>query len=252
MKAKVFCLFVTMLISGFSLTGQTAEPAVSQAVTSADPDIPLDELGLLLKPLTRDELKVEVEAWLKLLQGKATEIGTAEIAVKRRKAELAKAEDIKDALSEVEQAKKSLDKAASEGEEAAVKAEQKLREAEKEVEQATQEALQTVERTANDQSTSDIEAIAAQKSEEKKRKELAESDGEITPSEGGEEALPEDPNQQKLQQAVKKREQARTEVLDYLTELRAQQTVLIDRTNLAIDAYEAKGGVPEDIEMYRQ
>ena len=55
-----------------------------------------------------------------------------------------------------------------------------------------------------------------------------------------------------MQAAVEKRERARAELLDYLTELRAQQTALIDHLNLVIDAYEKKGGASEEIGQYRQ
>lgn len=132
MKRKCFWfLVITLLAAGFSVAGLAAGSDSPKAVTTSDPDVPLDELKLRLIPLTHDELKVEAEAWLKLLQSKATEISTAEIAVKYRKQELSKAEDVKAALSKAEEAKKALNQAATEGDKAAAEAEKVLKEAEK-------------------------------------------------------------------------------------------------------------------------
>ncbi|MEL7036919.1 MAG: hypothetical protein AAFO04_15040 [Cyanobacteria bacterium J06592_8] len=51
------------------------------AVTAKDPEIPVDELQLLLKPLTRSQLENEAEAWLLVLQEKVQEISDTEIAI---------------------------------------------------------------------------------------------------------------------------------------------------------------------------
>ena len=80
------------------------------ALTTADQEIPVDELELMLNPLTKDELLVEAIAWQVLLKEKATEIAKAEIAVKRQNQEIKKAEeiheqieDVRDQLGELEQ-----------------------------------------------------------------------------------------------------------------------------------------------------
>ncbi|MCP3870115.1 MAG: hypothetical protein GY703_18875 [Gammaproteobacteria bacterium] len=85
MGRKITWFFIVFMITaGFSAVNLAAGSGSPEAVTAADPDIRLDELSLRLTPLTREELKVEAEAWLKLLQAKATVISTAEIAVKYR------------------------------------------------------------------------------------------------------------------------------------------------------------------------
>ncbi len=43
------------------------------AATIADPQIPVDELALMLKPLTKKELLVEADAWQQMLKRKAEE-----------------------------------------------------------------------------------------------------------------------------------------------------------------------------------
>jgi small conductance mechanosensitive channel len=49
------------------------------ATTTADAQIPLDHLHVLLRPLTRDELDVELRGWLGLLRAKITEVGATEL-----------------------------------------------------------------------------------------------------------------------------------------------------------------------------
>jgi hypothetical protein len=60
-----------------------AEPSPVPAITIQDPGIPPDQLRWLLKPLTREDLVVEANAWRDLLKSKVGEIGAAEIALKR-------------------------------------------------------------------------------------------------------------------------------------------------------------------------
>ncbi|MEE4605494.1 MAG: hypothetical protein V2J65_29720, partial [Desulfobacteraceae bacterium] len=80
-----FCFFMLFVTS----TPLCAEEKAKQKpppepVTIADASIPVDELELLVKPLTTDELFVEADAWLGLLKAKVAEISQAEIAVKRK------------------------------------------------------------------------------------------------------------------------------------------------------------------------
>ncbi|MGB6849202.1 MAG: mechanosensitive ion channel domain-containing protein [Thermoanaerobaculia bacterium] len=53
------------------------------AVTVGDPRISQDELHILLRPLTLQELEVEANAWQSLVEAKSKEISRAEIAGKR-------------------------------------------------------------------------------------------------------------------------------------------------------------------------
>lgn len=59
-----------------------------EPVTTEDPAIPVAELELLLKPLTKSELLVEAEAWQGLVKAKAEEIARAEILVQRQNREI--------------------------------------------------------------------------------------------------------------------------------------------------------------------
>jgi len=61
--------------------------------TTADPEISLNELRLLVKPLTKPELESEAEVWQGLLKAKVKEISDAEIAIKRQNQEAKEALD---------------------------------------------------------------------------------------------------------------------------------------------------------------
>ncbi len=143
----VFALLAGAVSVSIAVAGEVAK--TPQAVTTVDPDIPVDELALLLKPLTKDELLVEANAWQALLKAKAEEIARAEIAVKRQNREIEAAEDIQDKAEEAKeqlQAVKEKAKAAKEsGEVAKV---QETEAAAKEAQKKMQELSATVEEAA--------------------------------------------------------------------------------------------------------
>ena len=69
-----------------------------QAVTASNPNIPKEELRLLLLPLTDKELEVEANAWMKVLQNKIYQTSQVELAIQRKRREesqhgLSKAEE---------------------------------------------------------------------------------------------------------------------------------------------------------------
>jgi small conductance mechanosensitive channel len=70
-----------------------------EAATIADPLIPLDELSLLVKPLTAPELETEADAWMQLLRAKTFETSQAELAVKHKNKAIDKAEHVQEALA---------------------------------------------------------------------------------------------------------------------------------------------------------
>lgn len=79
-----------------------ADPA--KAFTAKDPTIPIDELKLLLKPLTLGELQNEAEAWMLLVKEKGKEISNAEIAIKRQNLSIDKQKNASDNLAKAKQA----------------------------------------------------------------------------------------------------------------------------------------------------
>ena len=81
---------------------QPAEPDI-EAVTVADPEVPVDELQLMVKPLTVDELKVEAEAWMELLKEKTRQTTQAEIAIKQKNKRIDQAEQVQEAIEETQE-----------------------------------------------------------------------------------------------------------------------------------------------------
>ncbi|PZF78280.1 hypothetical protein DK847_00180 [Aestuariivirga litoralis] len=94
-----------------STVSGTESPAPEPApTTTADPGIALDDLEIMLEPLTRAEVAVEAKAWLALLRAKVSEISLAELAVHRKNreiAQLAKEKAAGDALAKAAQEAKS-------------------------------------------------------------------------------------------------------------------------------------------------
>ncbi len=234
--------------------------SADKAVTTSDPEIPKDDLGLKLKPLQRAELKVEADAWLGLLEAKVKEISTAEIAVKDKLREVSSAKALESALDTVDKAKS---KAAEPG---AADAEKKqLLEAEQAVKEAVAAAREAVERVTGNAETTSVTALAAklaaEKAAAKKARQEALGEQEVAEqpaaaaaadSEDEASATETDATREKIDAEVAKRNRDRDNLLAYLGDLRGEQTSLIDRTNLAIEAFELKGGKVEEVEEYRQ
>ncbi|HAJ93112.1 MAG TPA: hypothetical protein DCO71_10950, partial [Gammaproteobacteria bacterium] len=131
-----------------------------------------------------------------------------------------------------------------------------LREAEQAYEAALEEARYAVEKVKDNTETTRVTAIAAKMAEEKAAAKDDATPADEPESEAGAEGdAPEtgtEPTREKIDAAIVKRNADRSNLMAYLTELRGQQTGLIDRTNLAIEAFELKGGKVEEVEEYRQ
>jgi small conductance mechanosensitive channel len=150
--------FWALLFGLFSASIASEEEAqdAPEAVTTADAEIPVEELALLLKPLTKDELLVEADAWQALLKEKAGEISKAEISVQRQNREIEKAQEIQDkadaAQEHLEEVQEKAQAAKATGDMEQVKeTEAAAKEAREKVEEtgaAVEEAAQAAERTA--------------------------------------------------------------------------------------------------------
>jgi small conductance mechanosensitive channel len=238
-------------------------------VTTADPEIPLDELGLKLKPLKRAELKVEADGWLGVLEAKVKEISTAEIAVKDKLQEVASAEEIESALDQIEELKGQAAEPGAADPGAAEEAKKQLLKAEQALNDAMLAAKKAIAKAEGNAETRRVTALAAKLAAEKAATEKARQEalGEQAVAEEPNEAAAADPGnaasqtesqaetdgtREKIDAAVAQRNQDRDNLLAYLADLRGQQTNLIDRTNVAVDAFELKGGKVEEIEEYRQ
>jgi small conductance mechanosensitive channel len=61
----------------------------AEPTTTKDPQIALDDLELLLEPMTKEETETEAKGWFALLRAKEREITVAELDVRRKNREIA-------------------------------------------------------------------------------------------------------------------------------------------------------------------
>ncbi len=79
-------LVVLLLFSASWLSAAEASSKAdkkAEAVTIADPDIPVDELEIVLNPMTEDELFVEADGWLGLVKKASQDVSTEKLKVKK-------------------------------------------------------------------------------------------------------------------------------------------------------------------------
>jgi small conductance mechanosensitive channel len=77
-----FVLVASLLSVSSPATAQEAADSPPPATTTVDATIPVDHLQVMLRPLTKDELTIELEGWLGLLRAKITEVGGVELKLK--------------------------------------------------------------------------------------------------------------------------------------------------------------------------
>jgi len=260
-RFSAICIFFILSFFASGSLSEEAKPAYT-AATMSDPQIPIGDLELLLKPLTKSELVVETEAWLELLKSKAKEISTAEIEKRQKAREIEeKEEEIEEKLEKIEE---HVEAGAATSTESMEQLEKKI-EVVAEAEEVIEEKAETI-----DQAESEVQEIAAEsqtKLESKPEEELSSSEEDIKKKteevveaqEKAKEAVEEiAQSDMKLDEKVKKIGEAELEVqskvkehmLVTINKLREEQTGLIDRFNVVLTALEAKGGEIEEYEKY--
>ena len=97
-------LFQFIAVAGLSFALSVGAPSASRAedaapaakdaepTTTKDPQIALDDLELLLAPMTKEETETEARGWYSLLRAKEREITVAELDVRRKNREIAQLE----------------------------------------------------------------------------------------------------------------------------------------------------------------
>ncbi len=94
----IFSIFFSMLFlftaSGFAQTPAQTTAQANAAITTSDPDIPLDELEVVLTPMTSDELLIEADGWLALLKNTASKIAKVQLEIKQKNRLIEKKEEI--------------------------------------------------------------------------------------------------------------------------------------------------------------
>ena len=191
MLAGVICVFAACALPPRAQEANVEEAAVEKvqptssadptaAISTEDPTIPVDELRLLLKPLTLAELQNESEGWLELLKEKVKQISDAEIAIKRENRIIAKEKEAANALKEAQVALKdaeSAKSAASPGspeQEEATKKDEEAKERLKKAQSAIEEAKETKKELQKDESLKEVLETAKGTGELEKAKETLE------------------------------------------------------------------------------
>jgi len=81
-------------------SAEAAKPAEPKPQTTSDPAIDVDDLKLLLEPMSKAELEIEANGWFGLLRAKVKEISEAELAVRHKNRELAALKEVKKAAEQ--------------------------------------------------------------------------------------------------------------------------------------------------------
>jgi small conductance mechanosensitive channel len=259
----VCMLFIVWFVASGSF-GQEAERKYT-ATTVSDPQIPVGDLELLLKPLTKSELIAEAEAWLQLLKSKVSQISAAEIQMRQKSREIDQKEaETKKKIKEIETTQEQTSQAAGPSAESTNEPQQKVEfaaEAEKEIQEKveaidqtkseieeitakTQAELETKQEEERSSLEQDLqkkteEVVEAQKKVKDAVEEIAQADMELT-----EKVKKIGAAEVELQSKVKEH------LLVNITKLREEQTALIDRFNVVLSALKDKGGDVEEYEKY--
>ncbi|NEO62371.1 MAG: mechanosensitive ion channel [Moorea sp. SIO4G2] len=275
-QKKISILFGSLLIVGawwLPVQAQQSTNAPNQkAVTTEDPTIPIEELELLLKPLTKDELEGEAQGWMFLLKTKVKELSDAEIAVKRKNRELQQSKEAVDALEDakkaLEEAKDTKEKietepspsASVEANDAAVEAQEALKKAQESVEEAVKEekktqqdktlqgaidqAVESTEEDKNKAKTSDEEVAKVQEQIGTISNKVVTDEQQQKKTEQGL-----DKAQEKIEEAVEAKTEVKKQVLVNITKLRDERAGLSDRFEVVLEELELKGG---DVKLYQK
>lgn len=238
-----------------------AQESTYTAVTTADPDIPVDDLELLLKPLRKQELVAEAEAWLALLQEKVRQISLAEIKMREQSRGISVTkQEIKATIDQVQETQKTeagtstevaaTQTAANTGE----KIEEKIQQIEKKTEEMAKAATNVREIVAADANT------AGAKTARSSEKDLLAKTEEVEQAKAKLKEAADDASRGDLAAAekVKKIGEAQVELqtkvkeqlLAGINKMREEQTALLDRVQVAIEALRAKGGDVAEYEKY--
>ncbi len=257
-KYKTIKIFVLFLLVFNVMPAFSAEQGADAAVTVDNPNIPVEDLGLLLKPLRKEQLLIETEAWFSLLEEKVREIGLKEIEVKNVNRDITKAIDgAKDKIDQIKNGDKAADAAGNQStDELVVKEELNkniaaLKEKTEEIDQKTQEVSQAIaDKAANGEGkevrASEKEVIASAGEVEAAKAKLEETAESLEKAD----IKIEDKVQKVADAEVELHGKVKEHLLAQLNKLREEQTALVDRCSIVIQSLKGKGGEIDEYEKY--
>ncbi|TPH14062.1 mechanosensitive ion channel [Litorilituus lipolyticus] len=214
-KLQFAMIGLMLLLSPLTLIAKEENSEGYVASTTKDIRVPIDELELALLPLFKHEMEAEVQAWLTVLKNKATILSEAEILVSQKQHGVEVLTNLADSSSEVVEINESTDKKASDDVQ--------------EVEQEVQEDLAHLEELSQKLDNQNAEKAVA--SLEAKQNNLS--------------AL----SEQASIFAVKLQER-RKKLIASLTQLREEKNAVLERFNVVLSHWEAKGGDVKELKLY--
>ena len=236
------CLFIGLILTAahliFSPTSaqEDREADASQAVTTANPAVPVEELELRLKPLRQEELANEAEGWLALLEAKVFEISAAEIAVQRKNLEIDRIEDLEEIVDNGLSAREHVRQIAE-------------LESISEMDAAVARAVRSAIRHAQQSSSSrDLQSDSSAPG------------GTDIPTDGIDHTADEASDllnvnsltelKKKAEDVEEAKEAVRALLFEHLDALRTDRSAIIERLQTVLEAWKAKGGEVQSFDLY--
>ncbi len=246
---KITALITTSIVSVFAFSGLpmlsqaaegqeesvliestfTGDVDPSAAITVEDLDIPVDQLKLLVKPLTLEELQVESAAWLLILKNKVQEISNVEIDIKRERQIIQEEEEAAKAVEEAKTKLAEAKKVLAETTPGTPEYEQAAKQIEK-AKQAVQEAERDIEKALDtDKELQEDDELQAALEEGKRKEKIANA-------------------RQILEEAKKSREKLTAGSADYHTA--TEKIDILERALIDLEAVEEEleGAIPNSPE----
>jgi len=263
-------LILVILATASFAQGQTEKPVDEAFMVPQDETLPLDELSLLLTPLTREGLAQEVLLWQDLLQKKLRIISEVQISMKYLNRDIQVFENVKNSLDDFLSSSENLNQARTTAQEDTTQAtadnlrnlEQTLIEKRFDLATTSDLAIQSEAKAIQTHNLRYILKAAKTSLDESGENtelgefahvkfELAQMKAELTAVE-----TEFDPNNAELmtkvttqvEEILRKKTGIRDLVMEYLSYLLDNREELVKRIRVVISEWEKKGATPEEID----
>lgn len=220
LATRRWIVFFVWFAAGFSVapTLQAQDKSSDSAPTTTyDPEIPVEHLQLLVKPLTKEELVVEADGWRDLLKKIVREIAVVRIGVKNLKEMREDAEDLAVSAAKVQEA------------------------------EAKSEPDSSKESDALEDDSVDADAATRQDADDTQADSVAASTGDATTP------VLDDSNAKKVETAalakIEEVQVARENAAEQLAVLTEKKAAVVQRLDVVLKDLKLKGG---QVEEYRQ
>ena len=88
MKNLIRGIFITLILASTTIVYAEGTSKTPTAVTTSNPDVSTEDLHLMVRHMTSDELFVEADAWLVLLKEKAKKVYDTKLIVQEKNAQI--------------------------------------------------------------------------------------------------------------------------------------------------------------------